>query len=258
MSITNENAEYQAGFESFVLHTDEKEVLTKAITAWLPTNGTMLDVGAGDGTLSRQLRPYARSYHVVERNPIFAGLLEAQGFQLVGHEFPAHLPAETAYDTVLLSHSLPHTSGAVDMMLDAAFDITAPNGHLVVITNGDVANDYTLFLNEAGVDIPKATDGKRLKFIDTWFRAHGLIQTDRLVCHIETQSVDQLSDILAFMTSMNGPEARRLRAKTILRQARDKLTAYQVTDTDTYRFPLEHYMFVAGKPDLLFNNHEMR
>ena len=70
--------QYIKDFETFLKHTDEKEVLYQALAEEIKSNhfSSILDIGAGNGDLSLPLSKLVNRYLAVEQKPKYVQRLK--------------------------------------------------------------------------------------------------------------------------------------------------------------------------------------
>lgn len=114
MDVENKSAEVYLGgkstsFERFLLWTDEKVRISSAIIDNLPINArTLLDIGAGNGMLTKLIEPKFDRVTCIEPGK---GLYPALTRSLIGHKFTFYngvfesTPLVEKYDVVLAAHS---------------------------------------------------------------------------------------------------------------------------------------------------------
>ena len=124
---------YSNAFQVFLAHTNEKEILREALALKIGVAGatSVLDIGAGDGTLSAPLSKLVRRYVALEEKTDFTRKLRKMGMAVVDATFPCTL--DETFDIVLASHSLPYHADVRmgwEQFLIAAWQHVKSNGHL--------------------------------------------------------------------------------------------------------------------------------
>ncbi len=98
---------YGGDFEFFLQHTTEKNVLFREIKKEIEKHPvqSLLDIGAGEGSLSIPLSKAVNEYLAVEMKPEFAQKLQKAGVTVIESEIQK-ATISNQFDTVLMSHSL--------------------------------------------------------------------------------------------------------------------------------------------------------
>jgi SAM-dependent methyltransferase len=144
-------SEYAASFDLFLAATNEKRVLAEAVTSAVQLNGdeSLLDIGAGDGTLSAHLRPHTSRYVAVEMDRQLSNRLRGQGLEVVEGAYPAVDPIvePDLFDVVLSSYSSPIEQKAMQEFVASAWRRVRAGGFLSLVTFGE-GDDWTKIADE--------------------------------------------------------------------------------------------------------------
>lgn len=117
-----------------MLRSNQKEILRKHIADHLASEAanSLLDIGAGDGKVSVDLRADVSDYLAVEKHAGSAKRLKILGLPVKEGQFPCELSRE--FDVVLVSHSLPEDFQKLDRFIKSAWNVTAQGGVLIIIS----------------------------------------------------------------------------------------------------------------------------
>lgn len=240
---------FDGDFAHFMAHSDEKAVLARALTDQLTRtrSRSLLDVGAGDGTLAVPLARVVDRYVAVESHPDYAAALAAAGLTVLPGPFPTPVPGK--FDTVLACHVISYradpdggTGGTRDF-LEAAWDLVAPGGQLVVITHRGLVDDWARMraaLDWAGSDPAPAFD--RLKAHLTQM---GELTVDQIVSHLSCTTATDMVRGLAFMAAY-GREPARSQFLSRTQEIAALLGPYRTPAG--YRFPFTHLRLTVRRP----------
>ena len=151
-SYSSHSPAYQSAFHTFLRHTDQKAQVRSWLRRFverLPARGTLLDVGAGNGTLTAVLAPRFDQTVAVEPNPdLSAALAVACPQAEIFHQPIQSLDAQFRADLVLCSFVLVYLSKAERRNVLEKLLAHASGGTLVVIeqaTDTDFVQMYRHF-----------------------------------------------------------------------------------------------------------------
>ncbi len=135
---------YEKDFENFLKHTNEKEVLLEEITKEIEKRGvsSLLDIGAGEGTMSTHLSEKVQRYLAVEESYYFASKLKSKGVDVMQGSFP--FPIKESFDMVLVCDALP------DENWRSFLSFAAEMGPLLFVTYKDRESEWVSLLKEIG------------------------------------------------------------------------------------------------------------
>lgn len=240
---------YYEGYEALLRHTDEKQVFTERIAGLIHEYGaaSLLDIGAGDGSLALPLSEEVATYVAVEQNPEYASRLRAAGKKVIEGLFPGD-DVEGSYDLVLMSHVISHTSGNYREMVPAGWGLVKPGGSLLVATHRtgrDSDWGRLLEIVDHGENAERMAQG-----YDNMVAALeeiGETKVEPVVTRVETDTIDDMVTALAFRAS-NGETIRHANfmehAEAVVALLDDQYRA-----GDRFVFPFE-YRFVTTHKEL--------
>lgn len=233
---------YMQGFETLLKHTNEKQIFESKIGAYIRRYNahSLLDIGAGDGSLAPLLARKVSKYVAIESKEKYIANLRAAGLEAVQADFPA--PVDGRYDLVLMSHVISYNRGNQEALISAAWKSVAPGGHLLVVTHGNSQeDDWEKLLRYIGF-------GEAEKFAITFadivaaMEEYGHTEIEKVETTIETENVTDLLEALNFIASgSNTARSERFMNKS------DSIERY-LTDNyfngSTFAFPFQH-LFVS-------------
>ncbi|HWO19652.1 MAG TPA: class I SAM-dependent methyltransferase [Kofleriaceae bacterium] len=198
MTTTDRREFYRATFDRFVANTDGKEKLAQEIAAIARSMkaARLLDLGAGNGVLTRLVSPHFQTIVAVEQNRAFeASLALIPNAVPVISRIEDYVPVEPP-DIVLMSYSLDGIPGErLGATMTTLASHLAPGGKVLFVTYED--------------DCPWD------RYIDPVYRALGIPRTGGARRHLED-------------LQRAGFEARRLASVDGFIWAQDKAALYDV------------------------------
>ncbi len=156
---TPQDLHYDQSFKAFLAATNEKDAIVTALAERVvQPASSLLDIGAGDGTMSRRLidRFHPKVYTAIEANETFCDTLMGSDIRIVRGTYPAadSRLGDERYDTVLSIYSAPLTVEARRDFLTQAFRRTAPDtGALAVVSFGQT-DAWTEMVTEISGQLP--------------------------------------------------------------------------------------------------------
>jgi len=237
---------YPRLFAAFLGATDEKKLLTDAITRIVPYSTPFLDVGAGEGSLARLLaKHYGTSYCAIEQRPDYCQRLRDEGISVEQAVFPdIELPGGSC-ETVLFSHVLSRLREKWQPPLEKALALLEPCGKLLIVTYRAIEDEWTKLRKV--VDSAWVNDSSPT-FVDLmlYLGEHGYVRIHHVVTHVRAKSGHDLIEPLAFVYSNGEAEKyEQFMARSLPLAA--FFENYRLAK-DAYSFPFNHYIieFVKG------------
>ncbi|PTL85711.1 bifunctional 2-polyprenyl-6-hydroxyphenol methylase/3-demethylubiquinol 3-O-methyltransferase UbiG [Vitiosangium sp. GDMCC 1.1324] len=148
MNITLSPQDYATAFRLLTRtsrhHENIARLIQERVLPRLPERPSLLDVGAGPGTVARRLAPLFGSLTLIEPNPD-----QLRGFELAGakifHGLLEHYASPEQYDLVLCSHVLYHVpladwGGYIDRLLA----LTRPGGACLLVLGAARGQSYQM------------------------------------------------------------------------------------------------------------------
>ncbi len=230
---------YARSFASFLRSTDEKRGLGEKISSIIEARKVrrLLDVGAGEGTLARMLRPHVSDYLAVESLHEHALALRRQGLEVIERAWP--LDPGRKFDLVLMSYVLSPQSD-LGATLTAARQALTVDGAVVVVCHDVPDRSWQRLLARVGVERHAATDlPDRIEHL---LRCLGLevMRTAAASC-VRTESLKAACEALAFVFKSEGLEPLPL--------GWDQAVASEVRPNQgCFEFPFHHRLIIANEP----------
>jgi SAM-dependent methyltransferase len=145
----------------------------------LPTCGSFLDIGAGDGILTKRIAPYFSSTTVIEPNPLFESTLLSHGYHLHPQAF-LEVPFDTKekYDFILASHIFYHMDkGLQRQSIQQAYNMLAPQGILLIILRAPMEEKHSFEAEINAHYVNSAAIKSLLNQLGIAFKIHSVINT---------------------------------------------------------------------------------
>ncbi len=243
--------DYRSSFERFLAHSDEKNVLFREILKDIRMVGatSLIDIGAGNGSLAIPLAREVERYQAIEPNEAFAEALRAAGVEVLQETFPCAVNGP--FDFALLSHSVPYDEQSYEIFLEAAFDLLAPKGELLVITYPGLDDNFTQLLKRLG---KRSAERHRHGYAGIVLKLFHLaedqlesVKIRQVVTKVETTTANEMVDALSFVAG-DGDLERMERFLRKRRQIRRILyDEYRISDTK-FSFSFKHKFLRVRKP----------
>ncbi len=235
---------YTQGFETLLKHTNEKHVFEVKLGKYIENHHvqSLLDIGAGDGSLAANLAKKVKTYVAVESKEKYVAQLRAAALETIQGEFPLSVPG--TYDLVLMSHVISYNLGNHNTLVSPAWELVKPGGHLLVITHGNNQDDdWGKLLAHIGFGEPEKFAITFDDIVET-MAAHGTVEIQKIETTVETQDVNDLIAALNFVASGNnvGRSERFMRKSATVAQY---LTDNYRNETG-FSFPFQH-LFISAQ-----------
>jgi SAM-dependent methyltransferase len=220
---------------------DQAAVLTDIIAGCARARGarSLLDIGAGNGTVAIPVSRCVRRYLAVEQCQASAALLRAARLDVVTASFPVAI--DERFDLVVSSHSIPEGGASLyPPFLAAAWDRVMPGGLLLIVTFKGPDDPAIPRLSQEILGRARGTDPRyalMLKILETF----GTMTVARRNSHVETT---EFADVASFFGGWFWPTSapeHRIAAK--LRAAVDE----RFLACGTYRVPTQHFVIATER-----------
>jgi SAM-dependent methyltransferase len=148
MRITMSPQDYATAFRLLAMtgrhHENIGQVFEQHVLPRLPPRPSLLDVGAGPGTVTRRLAPHFGALTLLEPNREQLGAFQLEGARIV-HTTLEGFDSPERYDVVLCSHVMYHVpladwGGFVDTLLARV----KPGGFCLIVLGAARGQNYTL------------------------------------------------------------------------------------------------------------------
>lgn len=216
---------------TFVYH--QSHALLKNISKYIFDSkaASLLDIGAGGGTLALPLSKTVTRYLAVEENSERCAKLRMAGLDALMEHFPT--PIGETFDFVLSSHSIPEQINAYPAFLSSAWQLTKPGGQFVIVTyKGRRGAIFDLRQELLGGDPDSSPE---MDCIEHAFRGWGTVSIEKFNSYAEAQSAIEI--VTYFEEWMSGREEIKQR---IRQQFLDIVEARFCVRPGCYVFPTEH------------------
>jgi ubiquinone/menaquinone biosynthesis C-methylase UbiE len=238
---------YEEDFPFYLKFTDEKHILSQEILKLFKKFKvkSVLDIGAGNGDLSKLLFNEVERYTAVEPRREFTESLKKKGINVIENSFPCYVGKEK-YNFVLCSHSVPSVKREYEPFLKEAFEKLDSKGNLQLITYIGKENDWDMLLEEINV---KPFDDTSIKYLERkdFLKQLGRLEEWFVFSRVKSSSIDNLIRALSFVAS-GGEEEKR---DTFLSKSKDirkiLITKYFDKESAMYFFPFKHVFLRANK-----------
>lgn len=208
---------------------------------------SLLDIGAGDGSLAWPLSKLVEKYMAVERDPAHANMLRAGRLPVWESDFSVHGSEirDGIFDIVLVCHSLPEEAAAREIFIREAYRKVAPGGRLIVVTFDD-SGCWCDLLRESGLE-DFSKPGGLVALREFFGRNFGTTLERHVETRVVSDNMVEMRQALAFVYS-NGEEQkfdRFMRSEKVISYlTREFQTGYL---HGSIRFPFEHLWFIIAK-----------
>jgi SAM-dependent methyltransferase len=191
---------YTRTFEKFMVHIDQASVFVGELGRFISRHrpGSILDIGAGNGTLAVPLSRQVEEYVAVERNPVYATRLRSCGIEVIEGSFP--LPLAGTYDLVVMSHVISYEESVHYEMVSASWELVAPGGHLLVVAHrGGASSDWGRLLTGIGMDEFVRYPESIFDEILSTLRTMGAVEVREVITTVVTTNLRDMLEMLAFV-----------------------------------------------------------
>ncbi|MBI2475815.1 MAG: methyltransferase domain-containing protein [Candidatus Taylorbacteria bacterium] len=187
---------------------NQKEVLFKGISYYIYRYNikSVLDIGAGDGTLADKISHIVNKYLAVERDNKKVSILKTSGLNVVKGEFPS-VKISKKYDLVLSSHSIPENTKTLEKFIRTAWQLVKPAGILLIVTfKGGKGDEFKLIRELEG----KSVELNELIFKRTMciLQELGKPKIKKRISNIETTSLQEMLEVVLFSLAAEGKSTR--------------------------------------------------
>lgn len=235
---------YKNDFEKFISHTDEKKVLVEEISKEIDKYSveSLLDIGAGNGSLSIPLSKKVRRYLAVEPNENFVSRLREAGLEVVGNKFPSII--SDTFDMALSSHSISYKRDSFKPFITKAWKLVKPRGVFLIITFRGQEDDWTRLMKDLGEN---HEDKNRVGFnqIIEILSSIGKVKTRKVITQLKTDNLEDMMQALSFVASGGKPEKKESFMKN--RSRLEKTLNLKYRKNNDYSFPFQHFFIMTKK-----------
>jgi SAM-dependent methyltransferase len=238
---------YEEDFPFYLRFTNEKKILSEEILQLFNRFNVkrVLDIGAGNGDLSKLLVNNVEMYSAIEPKEEFVKSLRNKNIPTVKGNFPCYID-NNKYDFVLCSHSVPSIKRDYESFLNEAFKKLDKNGRLLLITYLGKENDWNDLLKTINVEPFEDVSDKYFERKD-FLKKFGKLEEWFVFSKVESSSKNDLVRALSFVASGGEQEKRDnfLSKSPEIYSILDE--KYYDKDSATYFFPFKHVFLMVDK-----------
>jgi len=238
---------YEEDFPFYLRFTNEKQILSQEIVSLFNKFNvkSVLDIGAGNGDLSKLLFSEVERYLAVEPRKEFVKSLKNKNIKVIENFFPCNI-GEEKYDFILCSHSVPSIKEDYGPFLKEAFGRLNKKGNLLFITYLGKENDWDNLLRDINVEPFEDVSNKYFER-KNFLKKLGKIQEWFVFSKVESSSKNDLIRALSFVASGGDKDKKDTflsRSKEISDILEDK---YYNKESRKYFFPFKHVFLRVNK-----------
>lgn len=218
---------------------DQKAVLLRTVRHYIKKTGatSLLDIGAGDGTLAIPLSKSVKTYIAVENNKNNVKKLREANLRVISGKFPVSI--KTTFDMVLISHSLPETIGNYKKFLNEAWRKVRNDGLLLIITFKG-SNSKLEWLRKKVIGKTNLEDEKKYNTMINIIKKFGVIKTTYVTSKIRSDKEGVMLDILCDSLGVSNKEDK-------YRDDIRKIIRRYFKDSHGFIFPTKHIVLTVKK-----------
>lgn len=189
---------------------NQKDVLFKEIVKIVKNihARSILDIGAGDGSLATRISRTVPTYIAVEKNRYFTERLLAENIRVIQGTFPFKIKG--LFDLVLISHAIPEKKDEYRRFLLYAWKKVRKGGALLIITFKGQGGWNTAFN-----DLLKNTisDEALYSHMLTILNKFGKVQTKKIKSILKSKNSDSIIKLLAGARKFKKQQDQKLQRK---------------------------------------------
>jgi len=237
---------YKLSFESFLKCTNEKKILLNSLSKYIKRLKikSVLDIGAGNGSMAIPLSKMVNFYFAIEKNKIFVKKLQSEGIKVIEEDFLKNdIKLEKRFDLVLCSYVIPHDKN-FKKFVSKAWEYVSPKGYLLIITQRLSHDEWGRFC-------------KKIKFKNYWdnpsffpklinyLKSLGKFSINEVISTIKAKKLNEFFLALTFIASEGEKEKEYL-----FYHNKNKIIAIINRDyikKGSYEFPTKHYFIFCRK-----------
>ena len=236
--------QYQADFETFLQHTNEKEVLRQKLTDIIEVNKvtSLLDLGAGNGDLAIPLASAVQRYLAVEPCRAFVERLRANRLEVIEGAYP--LEVEGLYDMVLICHVMSRKRESWEPFVSAAWQKVTVGGRVVIVTYRNGEDSWTHLMRDLDLDQQKENQTTYDEMLAS-LESLGRVSVQQITTSVTTSNIDEMVQALSFVAGNGIPEQTELflTKKGLL----ERILREQYASGDSFSFPFQHFFITCLK-----------
>jgi len=198
---------YLTDFRFFLDRTDEKVILEKAIIGQLPPDKfqSVIDIGAGEGSISIPLSKRFSRYLAIEQNNLHADILRKNNIEVLEKPFPCKISER--FDAVISCHSISHKPEVYKPFINSAVEILRPGGSFLLVDFRGRNDSWSSLMQK--IDKPSvAEDEFHVNQIYSILLSRGETQWSIVKSKLLTKDLEDMVKSLSFVYS-GGDRKRR-------------------------------------------------
>lgn len=197
---------YESGLRDYIQNSDEKAVLAGAIKDIIRNNNiySVLDVGAGEGTLSEKIAPMVAHYMALEKRPENANSLRSKGLPVMEQSFP--IDVSEKFDMALSVHSLPTEKVKLEAFVEGLVDAAADNGMVCVITYRTDKDPWYEFMQDVFGENWHGKNYDTYEMLLDILKRHGEVRIEKLDTTVKGNSPEDVLPALRFVYASNNAQ----------------------------------------------------
>jgi len=236
--------QYKRDFETFLQHTDEKEVLRQKLLQIMAEHQveSLLDLGAGNGDLAIPLSQAVANYVAVEPRPGFAERLIQADVSTIASEYPCEVPGQ--FDLVLICHVLSRKRELWEPFVTAAWEKVKPGGNLLIVSYRGQKDDWTDLMDALSLH---QLDKSRSSYEEmlTHLKELGQTEVEIVTTRVITDETATMIQALSFVAGNGLPEptSESLEKQSLIKDILEK----KYRPASKYEFPFQHFFITVKK-----------
>ena len=237
---------YKSSFENFLKHTNEKKILIKFLSNYIKKLKvkSLLDIGAGNGSMAIPLSKMVNSYLAIERNKSFIKKLKLELIEVVEEEFPkGPIKLDKRFDLVLCSYVIPHDRD-FKKFITKAWRYVRPKGYLLIITHRQSHDEWGKFCKKIKFNVYWDKPSFFPKLI-RYLKIFGKVSIKDVVSFIESKNLEEFFSALTFVAC----QGEKNKEKSFYKNKSKiiKIINREYNKKGFYKFPFKHYFILCKK-----------
>lgn len=220
---------------------DQKDILFATVRRYIEANDTrsLLDIGAGDGSLAVRLSKLVSVYVAVERDKQRIDSLKKADLSFIEGTFPIDVNGE--FDMVLVSHAVPEKKEFYKSFLEAAWRKVKKGGELLIITFKGSDNTIMRLARDIS-DLDGREDQIMFEEMMRVLRGLGEMETEKVTSVMKSKSLDTMVKLASPFNLFDEPQ--RLQYEARFKELLDKDFK---SKEGYYSIPTEHLVISVKK-----------
>ena len=237
---------YKSSFESFLRCTNEKKIFLSYLSSYIKKLKirSLLDIGAGNGTIAIPLSKKVKNYMAIEKNKSFVNNLKSEGIGVIEEEFPKKdINLEGTFDMVLCSYVIPHNKN-FKKFVSKAWEYISPRGYLLIVTHRQFHDEWGKFCKKIKFKVYWDSSSFFSNLI-IYLKSLGEVYVKEVVTPVKSENLGEFFSALAFVASQGDKNKESLFYKN--KDKIDKIINRNYNKKKSYEFPFKHYFILCRK-----------